>query len=244
MQFENQTVIITGGSSGIGLAAAQAFAHAGARVVNMDIAPPKIARSTEANILYYRTDVMDKITLEKQVEKVIQQFGGLDVLVNSAGISGEPTGADQIFEADFDQVMDVNVKGTLFAMQAVLPHFKERRRGSIVNVASMAGHVAMPGYLAYVASKHAVLGITKVTALEFAKYNIRVNAVCPAFTSTPMISDMEANVPFRDALLQAFPMKRFATPEEIAAGILFLASDASSFMTGTGMIMDGGLSLQ
>ncbi|HMO39501.1 MAG TPA: glucose 1-dehydrogenase [Saprospiraceae bacterium] len=243
MQFENQTVIITGGSSGIGLAAAQAFAHAGARVVNMDIAPPKIAL-VEANILYYQTDVADKIALEKQVEKVLQQFGSLDVLVNSAGVSGEPTGTDQLLEADFDRVMGVNVKGTLFAMQAVLPHFKERRRGSIVNVASMAGHVVMPGYLAYVASKHAVLGITKVTALEFAKYNIRVNAVCPAFTSTPMISDMEANTPFRDALLQAFPMKRFATAEEIAAGILFLASDAASFMTGTGMIMDGGLSLQ
>ncbi|MFN7115242.1 MAG: SDR family NAD(P)-dependent oxidoreductase [Saprospiraceae bacterium] len=243
MRFKNKVVLITGGNSGIGKAAALAFAAEGAQIMIADLADNQ--DDTLKEIATYRqVDVTQKTAVDELVQATIQQFGTLDILVNSAGISGTRARAEVYPEADFDQVMNVNVKGTLFAMQAALAYFRQQQRGTIVNIASMAGHIVMPGHIAYAASKHAVLGITKAAALEVAKLGIRINAVCPAFTHTPMFDDLAMEDALREGLRQATPMKRFADPKEIAAGILFLASDESSYITGTGLMMDGGMILQ
>lgn len=243
MRFKDKVVIITGGNSGIGKATALAFAKEGAKIMIADLAE-KIDGDLQNMASYFQTDVTKKTEVERLVQHTIQSFGRLDILVNSAGISGTRARADVYPEVDFDQVMNVNVKGTLFGMQAALTYFREQKRGAIVNVASMAGHIVMSGHLAYAASKHAVLGITKAAAVEFAKMGIRINAVCPAFTHTPMFDDLEMDNAIREGLRQATPMKRFAEPKEIAAGILFLASDESSYITGTGLMIDGGMILQ
>lgn len=164
--------------------------------------------------------------------------------MNNAGVGGPQKRTDEYTDEDFDQVMNVNVKGVWYGMKASLPYFKERKTGCIVNIASLAGHVVMGGYIAYAASKHAVLGMTKVAAVEFARYGIRINAVCPGFTLTPMFEAVEVHEKFRENLQHAIPMKRFGQPEEIAKTILFLASDEASFTTGQGLIVDGGLGLQ
>jgi len=243
MRFQDKVVLITGGNSGIGKATALGFAKEGAKVMIADIAG-NIDAALEDKVSYLQTDVTKKTQIESTVQYTIQTFGTLDIVVNSAGISGVRARADRYSEADFDLVMDVNVKGTLFSMQAALAYFREQKRGTIVNVASMAGHIVMSGHIAYAASKHAVLGITKAAAVEFAKMGIRINAVCPAFTHTPLFDNLEMDEAIREGLRQATPMKRFADPQEIAAGILFLASDESSYITGTGLMMDGGMILQ
>jgi len=243
MRFKEKVVLITGGNSGIGKATALAFAREGAHVVIADIAEKMDAPLAES-MIYIRTDVTQFSEVENMVATAIQAFGTVDVLVNSAGISGARARTDEYPEDAFDKVMNINVKGTWFGMKAVLPHFFAKKSGTIVNIASMAGHIVMAGHIAYTASKHAVLGMTKTTAVEFAKYGIRVNAVCPGFTHTPMFDDLDTPDNVREALRQAIPMKRFGQPEEIASAILYLASDESSFVTGTGMILDGGLGLQ
>jgi NAD(P)-dependent dehydrogenase (short-subunit alcohol dehydrogenase family) len=243
MRFQNKIVLLTGGNSGIGKATALAFLAEGARVMIADLAQTAGADLQE-KVAYRQVDVTQKTAVKKLVQETIQHFGTLDILVNSAGISGTRARADAYPEADFDAVMNVNVKGTLFAMQAALVYFREQRRGTIVNIASMAGHIVMAGHLAYAASKHAVLGITKAAALEFARLGVRINAVCPAFTHTPMFDELEMEEAIREGLRQATPMKRFADPKEIAASILFLASDEASYITGTGLMVDGGMILQ
>ena len=247
MRFKDKVVIVTGGNSGIGKATAFAFAKEGAHVVIADLAEkiePSISESNPEQFSYFKVDVSKWEEVKNLVQKTIQEKGKLDVLVNNAGIGGPRMRTDEYTDEAFDHVMNVNVKGVWYGMKASLSYFKERKSGSIINIASLAGHVVMSGYLAYAASKHAVLGMTKVAAVEFAKYGVRVNAVCPGFTLTPMFEEVEGHEKFKDNLQQAIPMKRFGQPEEIAKTILFLASDDSSFTTGQGLIVDGGLALQ
>ena len=247
MRFKDKVVIITGGNSGIGKATALAFAKEGAHVVIADLSD-----KIEASILdpkldrfsYSKVDVSKWEEVKNLVQKTIQEKGRLDVLVNNAGIGGPRLRTDEYTDEAFDHVMNVNVKGVWYGMKAALPYFKANKCGSIINIASLAGHVVMGGYLAYAASKHAVLGMTKVAAVEFAKYGVRINAVCPGFTLTPMFEEVDGHEKLKDNLQQAIPMKRFGQPDEIAKTILFLASDDSSFTTGQGLIVDGGLSLQ
>ena len=247
MRFNDKVVIITGGNSGIGKATALAFAKEGAQVVIADLSDKiesTILDSKLDRFLYSKVDVSKWEEVKNLVQKTIQEKGRLDVLVNNAGIGGPRLRTDEYTDEAFDQVMNVNVKGVWYGMKAALPYFKANKCGSIINIASLAGHVVMGGYLAYAASKHAVLGMTKVAAVEFAKYGVRINAVCPGFTLTPMFEEVDGHEKLKDNLQQAIPMKRFGQPDEIAKTILFLASDDSSFTTGQGLIVDGGLSLQ
>lgn len=247
MRFNDKVVIITGGNSGIGKATALAFAKEGAQVVIADLSDKIEATILDSKLdrfLYSKVDVSKWEEVKNLVQKTIQEKGRLDVLVNNAGIGGPRLRTDEYTDEAFDQVMNVNVKGVWYGMKAALPYFKANKCGSIINIASLAGHVVMGGYLAYAASKHAVLGMTKVAAVEFAKYGVRINAVCPGFTLTPMFEEVDGHEKLKDNLQQAIPMKRFGQPDEIAKTILFLASDDSSFTTGQGLIVDGGLSLQ
>ncbi|WP_337044522.1 SDR family NAD(P)-dependent oxidoreductase [Emticicia sp. 17c] len=247
MRFKDKVVIITGGNSGIGKAAAILFAQEGAKLMIADLAPDMAAdltTSISSPIAYVQVDVSKLSDVEKMIEYTISHFGGIDILVNSAGVLGPRVRTEKYAEEDFDKIIDVNVKGLWYCMKVALRYFAEQRRGNIVNIASVAGHLGMVGHIAYAASKHAVVGMTKTAAIEFAKHGIRINAVCPGFTQTPMLEGAEADQAYLEALQYATPMKRFGKPEEIASAILYLAADDSSFITGQSLIVDGGLILQ
>jgi 3-oxoacyl-[acyl-carrier protein] reductase len=245
----NQIVLITGGCSGIGKAAAFLFAKEGAKIFLADLSEKLGDEMVEAlekegaEAAFARIDVTDFDDVERMVEDCINKFGGIDVLVNSAGILGPRTRTDKYLNEDFQQVMNVNVNGVFYAMKAVLPHFLSKKSGVIVNLASVAGILGFANHIAYDASKHAVIGMTKTAALEFAKHGIRINAVCPAFTSTPMMENalMNDDSNYFEALQNSIPMRRFAQPDEIAKAIVYAASTAASFMTGHSLVLDGGL---
>ena len=249
MQFENKVAVITGGASGIGRAAALAFAKQGAKVLIADVNDSGGAETVQAiqdaggTADYIKTDVARATDVQAMVDKAVKQFGGLDIAVNNAGIGG----GMMVFlqdgtEADYDQIMGINTKGVWLCMKYEIQVMLQQGHGVIVNTASAAGIVGMPGGAVYSASKHAVIGLTKSAAGELAKKNIRVNAVCPGHTETPMVSTLIDNRPELQNRLLAFnPMRRFGKPEEIAAGILFLASDSASYVTGMALEMDGGI---
>lgn len=251
MTLQNKTVVITGGNAGIGAATVKLFLAQGAKVASIDLAEElsedikSLTSEYLTNLTYYSCDVADYQQVATTYKQIIQDFGGIDVTVNNAGILGPRVRSDEYPVDDFAQVIDVNVKGVWYCMKAAVQHFAETKKaGVIVNTASVAGHLGMAGHIAYSASKHAVVGMTKTAAVEYGKFGIRVNAVCPGFTETAMLHGENADDQYRDMLKFATPMKRFGKPEEIAAGILYLASDASSFMNGQSLILDGGLSVQ
>ena len=247
--FKDQVVLITGGCSGIGRSAAFLFAQAGAKVFLADLSEKAGDETVEAlealgaEAAFVRIDVSEFDDVERMVEDCVARFGGIDVLVNSAGILGPRSRTERYALDDFQRVFAVNVNGVFYGMKAVLPHFLGKKSGTIVNLASVAGVLGFANHIAYAASKHAVIGMTKTAALEYAKHNIRINAVCPAFTSTPMMENALINdeTDYYEALQNAIPMKRFAKPDEIAEAILYAASPAASFMTGHALILDGGL---
>jgi 3-oxoacyl-[acyl-carrier protein] reductase len=247
--LSNQVVLITGGCSGIGKAAAFLFAKEGAKIFLADLsekAGDEMVDALEqagAEAAFARIDVTDFEDVERMTEDCIAKFGGIDILINSAGILGPRTRTDKYPNEDFQQVMNVNVNGVFFTMKAILPHFLSKKSGVIVNLASVAGILGFANHCAYDASKHAVIGLTKTAALEFAKHGIRINAVCPAFTTTPMMDNALLNddSDYFEALQSAIPMRRFAQPDEIAQAIVYAASPAASFMTGHSLVLDGGL---
>lgn len=249
MTFKDQVVIITGGCSGIGRAAAFRFAQAGAKVFLADLSEKagdelvEEIEKTGAEAAFARIDVTDAEDVERMIADCLQRFGGIHVLVNSAGIVGPRARTERYPAEEFKKVMEVNVMGLFYCMQAVLPHFLGKKSGNIVNIASVAGLIGFASHVGYAASKHAVVGMTRSAALEYTKHGIRVNAVCPAFTLTPMLESAMVNddTNYLDALQNAIPMKRFGKPEEIADAILYAASPASSFMTGHTLVLDGGL---
>ena len=248
-RFRGKVVIVTGAGSGIGRATALAFAREGAAVAVADRSQPKAdAVAAEAKALGARTlalacDVSRAGDCEAAVRTAEAGLGPLDVLVNNAGVgtTGTVLTTD---EAEFERLMAVNVKGTYLMSRAALRVMVPRRRGAIVNAGSIAGVRAVPDRAAYVTTKFAVVGLTKAMALDHVKDAIRVNAVCPGTTLTPWIDERLAEAPDRDAAMAALvarqPMGRLGTPEEMAAAYLFLASDESSFTTGTTLVVDGG----
>ncbi|GAB3514621.1 SDR family NAD(P)-dependent oxidoreductase [Emticicia fontis] len=250
MKFEDKIVIITGGNSGIGKAAALLFAQEGAKVMIADLADTldtELAETVErtgAELSLVKVDVTKLDEIENMFVQTISLWGKFDILVNSAGILGPRIRTEKYPEEIFDKVIDVNVKGLWHCMKVALRYMVEQRSGNIVNIASVAGHLGMVGHIAYSASKHAVVGMTKTAAIEFAKHGIRINAVCPGFTKTPMLEGADTDAAYLEALQYATPMKRFGKPEEIASAILYLAADDASFITGQSIIVDGGLILQ
>ena len=244
--FTNKVVLVTGGTSGIGKATAIAFANAGAKVV-LTGRREKEGKEVAAEITktggiaaFIQADVSKDADVQKAVDFVLSTHGRLDVAFNNAGV--EIVGPlDQVTEEQYRRTFDINVWGVLNSMKHEIAAMLKTGGGAIVNTSSVAGRIGLPKASIYVATKHAVEGLTKAAAVEFAKQGIRVNAVAPGTIETEMIDrmdDKEGNV--RKWLLSLHPVARFGTGEEIAAAVLYLASDAAKFTTGAILAVDGG----
>lgn len=251
MNLESKTVLVTGAGSGIGEACATLFAEHGANVVLTDIdllSVEKVAekiRNNGGKTSAYKMDVTHFQEVEHTLQQVVEKFGSLDIMVNNAGIMNTtrvPTAEHSI--EDWNRVIAINQTGVFYCLKVCLKHMMKSGEGRIVNIASLAGLKASGHNLAYSASKFAVVGMTKSAAMEYAPYNIRINAVCPSYTQTPMLDAVVVNQPGIDKkLLKFVPMGRFAEADEIAEAVIWLASDQSKFITGQTLTIDGGLSL-
>ena len=244
--LNNKVAIITGASSGIGEAAALALADAGAAVVLGARREDKLKaladriNSNGGRAVYRKTDVTSSSDVQALVDLATSEFGGLDIAFNNAGIEGSglnPITDDS--EDNFDQIFDINVKGVWNALRAEIPALSARGGGTIINNTSVVGHKGFAGFSAYAASKFAVEGLSRSVAAELAESNIRVNTVAPGPIATSMVDRITGGE--TDGFAQIVPMKRLGTPEEIAQTVLFLASDASSFITGQAIGVDGGM---
>ena len=242
--FTGKVAIVTGGASGIGEAVARAIAARGGQIVIADIDQNDAERVVTAiekaggSAKAIRTDVSDPAANEAMVQFAVETYGGLDIAINNAGIGG-PLGATGEYPLDgWQRVIDINLSGVFYGMRYQIPAMLARG-GVIVNVASILGAVGTANSPAYVAAKHGVVGLTKAAALEYAERNIRVNSVGPGYIETPLVTESldEATL---GALKGMHALKRLGTSEEVAALIVFLASDAASFITGSYHLVDGG----
>ncbi|MFC6769168.1 SDR family NAD(P)-dependent oxidoreductase [Natrinema soli] len=251
MRLEDKTVVITGAASGIGRSTAERCAEEGARVIVTDVDTEggrAVAETIEdggGDAEFHELDVTDSDQFHAVVDAVAAD-DGLDVMVNNAG-TGHPAGSLENLEDDIrDFVIDINVKGVWNGCHAALPHLKEQGHGAIVNVGSLASILGLPKQSAYSMSKGAVLNMTRAVASEAGPYGVRANTVCPGFTETSLLDqyleDQEDPEKARERMIQQYPLKRLAEPEEIADAILFLASEESSFVNGHGLVVDGGFS--
>ncbi len=243
MEFEDRVVLVTGGASGIGKAVAEAFATEGARVAVADIdeaGAASVAGSIEG--VAVAMDVSDPSMVQSGVGEVLAAFGRIDILVNVAGWDRIMPFVDTTEEM-WDRVIGINYKGVLATCHAVLPHMIEQRSGVIVNTASEAGRSGSSGEAVYSGTKGAVIAFSKAIARESARYGIRVNTVAPGLTDTPLLQGMisDGNDQLIDAIVRATPIRRLGTVEEVAAAILFMASDRASFITGQTLGVGGGL---
>lgn len=249
MRFKDKVVVVTGGASGIGRATALAFAREGARVVVADLnetggnETARLAKELGGEGVFVRADVTREDDCGRMVQTAVDRFGRLDVLFNNAGIPMAPTPAEAIPTELFDRVLAVNVRGVFLGCRYAIPVMRAQGRGVIINTASTAGIRPRPGMLAYAASKGAVITLTKALALELAPYGIRVNAVAPVATDTPMLPVFFGTANPEEArrkFLESIPLGRLNTPEDVAAAVLFLASDEAAMITGVCLEVDGG----
>lgn len=247
-RFAGKVALVTGAAGGIGRATAQAFAREGARVVVSDWKEEEARATAEAireaggEALFVAADITRSAQVKALVEQSVAHFGRLDIAHNNAGVLNTMSQilADDA-EEDFDRIMAVNAKGTFLCMKhEIAQMLKQGGGGAIVNTASAVALVGMPNAVPYVASKHAVAGMTKAAALQFAASGIRINAVCPGSIRTPMLADALAYPEIEKFLVDQQPIGRLGTPEEIASAVLWLASDGASFAIGTVLAVDGG----
>lgn len=247
-----KTVFITGGLSGIGNACAIAAAKFGANIAIADLKTETNMEAMEAVIkenpsaIFIECDVSNFAKVQDAIEKVVAHFGSLDVALNNAGIGGEAFVVGDMTEAAWLKVIGINLNGVFNCMKHELVQMTKQKSGVIVNMASILGKVGFATSAHYVAAKHGVIGLTETAALEYASMGIRINAICPGFIITPMITDsaINADEALKQYIIDLHPMKRLGTAEEIANGFMFLASDESSFVTGTCLVMDGGYLVQ
>ncbi|HGM6667679.1 TPA: SDR family oxidoreductase [Serratia marcescens] len=245
LSLKGKVALITGGAAGIGLAIAERYLQNGARVALLDRAPQvaEVARQLDAEAaLGVVADVTDAASVELAVAQIEAHFGRLDVLVNSAGIVALHP-AEELPEAAWDATLAVNLKGVFLTCQAVGRRFIRQRGGSIINLASQAGVVALPNHLAYCASKAGVIGLTQVLALEWGPHNVRVNAISPTVVLTELGRKAWSGE-VAEQMKQKIPLRRFAEPQDIAASALFLAGDAAAMITGANLVVDGGYTIQ
>jgi NAD(P)-dependent dehydrogenase (short-subunit alcohol dehydrogenase family) len=245
MTFEGKSVVITGGATGIGRATAIAFAKAGACVTIGDIDPR--AADTVADIVasggtaqFIPCNVTDAQDTTRLIAAAVSAYGGLDAAFNNAGVLPDPVPFHEVDATALDHILDVDLKGVFNAMQAQIRHFLTSGGGAIVNTASVAGIVADPNMSAYVAAKHAVVGLSRAAAVEYAQQGIRVNAIAPGLVDTPMTERWLADPEFSKAMYAHNIIGRAAHPEEIAGTVLHLCSDAARFTNGTVVVVDGG----
>lgn len=247
-KLENKTIFITGGLSGIGLASALAAAREGGNLVIADIE----SASSEASFneilkenpkaIFINCDVSDFDQVQTSIEKAVSVFGSLDIALNNAGIGGEANKVGDMSSEAWQRVIGINLTGVFNCMKHELTQMTKQQHGVIINMSSILGKVGFGMSSHYVAAKHGVIGLTQAAALEYAAEGIRINAICPGFIETPLLakSGISDHPEIKQHIIDLHPMKRLGKSEEIAAGFIFLASDDSSFMTGTSLEIDGG----
>ncbi len=247
-EFGGKAVLVTGGGYGIGRAAALGFARKGAKVVVADVdvmnGEETVLRIKVAGdeAIFVKTDVSQEVEVEALIKKTVETYGRLDCAFNNAGIHKVFVSTIDFTEKDWDEMMDVNLKSVWLCMKYEIPQMLKQGKGAIVNTSSAAGLIAAPSNPAYPASKHGVVGLTKSTAIEFARKGIRVNCVCPGPTRTGMHDSLVAVAPqMVDAMNTKVPMGRIGEPEEVAAAAIWLCSDEASYITGHALPVDGGL---
>jgi NAD(P)-dependent dehydrogenase (short-subunit alcohol dehydrogenase family) len=244
--LEGKVALVTGGASGIGRATALVFAREGAKVVVADLVAEggedtvRLIKETGADAVFVRCDVSKAVDCEGMVKKAVDTYGRLDCAFNNAGIGVIKSTID-CTEEDWDRIISVNLKGVWLCMKYEIIQMLKQGSGTIVNNSSVFGLIGTQGYSAYTASKHGVVGLTKVAALECAQAGIRVNAVCPGSVITPMFEPILADPQLKESVQKLHPLGRFAKPEEIAEAVLWLCSDAASFVTGVAFPVDGGV---
>jgi NAD(P)-dependent dehydrogenase (short-subunit alcohol dehydrogenase family) len=245
-RLKDRVALVTGAASGIGAACALRFAREGARIAGFDLAKPSEEawaelRKAAPEAVFTAVDVRDEGAVAAAVAGVAARFGRIDVLVNAAGVSGSGA-VDALDAAEWDRIVDVNLKGTFLVSKHVLQRMLAQRSGSVIHLASIEGLEAMPAQAAYNASKGGVVLLTRNMALDYGPSGIRVNCLCPGYIATPMTRGLESP-PFarlREEFVRMHALGRPGRPEEVAAAALFLASDESSFVTGAALVVDGG----
>ena len=249
--FTGQVALVTGASSGMGLATSRAFAETGAAVVMADINTEALVEATNRltadghRVLPVPCDVADEVSVAATVKAGVDAFGRLDMAFNNAGIQVPPSDAADELAAVFDRVNAINLRGVWACMKHELAQMRTRDSGAIVNCSSLGGLVGLPGRAAYHASKHGVLGLTRSAALEYAPRGIRINAICPGTIATPMVTDMivKGELDTAEAIANQ-PINRLGEAEEIAAAVLWLCSPGASLVVGVALPVDGGYTAQ
>jgi len=247
-RLENKVAVITGAGSGMGRASAILFAREGATVLVADVNERGGEETVERIVAeggraaFLRTDVASSEDVHAMVHAAVDRFGALDILFNNAGIAGESGRLADQSEGNWQRVIGINLTGVYLGMRHAIPVMLERGGGSIISTASVAGMVGWAGAAAYSAAKAGVINLTRTAAIEYARWNIRVNCICPGVIHTPLLESIHGGdiEPARDHLLRLQPMRRLGEPEDIARMALFLASDDSTFVTGAAMMVDGG----
>ncbi|MFD1706708.1 SDR family NAD(P)-dependent oxidoreductase [Siminovitchia sediminis] len=246
-RLSGKVALITGGAGGIGKVTAERFLKEGAQVVLVDLVDESLQKAKEelnslGEVLTVQADVSKESDVENYVNKAVEHFGKIDVFFNNAGIEGKVAPlVDQKVE-DFDKVISVNVRGVFLGLKYVLPVMTKQGHGSVINTSSVAGLNGSPGVSPYIASKHAVVGLTKAAAIEAAEANVRVNSIHPSPVNTRMMRSLEEGLNVeQETLAQSIPLGRYGESSDIANLVLFLASDESSFITGVQYRVDGGM---
>ena len=247
-QFSGKVALVTGGASGLGRVTALALAQEGGKVVVSDVAVSEgeatvqMIADSGGQAIFVKADVTKSSEVEAMVQATVKAFGRLDFALNNAGIDGVRARTANYPEDVWHQVINLNLTGVFLCLKHELPVMVGQGSGVIVNMSSVAGVTGFPGHAAYTASKHGVIGLTKTAALDYAKTGIRVNAICPAYTHTPMLTRMLAQNPDLEAkLISRVPLRRLGTAGEIAQAVIYLFSDAAAFITGHSLVMDGGI---
>ncbi|ANH75833.1 SDR family oxidoreductase [Ralstonia insidiosa] len=250
-EFNDKVVLITGGSTGIGRAAATAFARDGAKLVLADVnaevgeAFAAELRKAGSDALFVRTDVSRAEDCEAMVARALETFGRLDVAFNNAGISDAPQTATPEYSLDlWEKIIGINLSGVFYCMRYEIPALLKSGGGAIINTSSVAGQIAFPGTAGYTASKHGVVGLTKVVAAEYGARGIRCNALAPGMIETPMTKAALDSDMARAAMLQGIPAKRFGKAEEMADVVVWLGSSRASYVNGAYIAADGGYLIQ
>ena len=249
--LDGKVALVTGASSGIGRATAIVFAREGAKLVldDIDVAggeeTVKLVKEAGGEAIFVRADVMNSTDVAALVSKAVESYGRLDCAFNNAGISGVTATTTECPEENWDHVIDVNLKGVWLCMKYEIPQMLKQGGGAIVNTSSIAGLIGVQGRPAYIASKHGVAGLTKAAALEYGKDKIRVNAVCPGVIRTAIMDRLFTEMPqLEETRVAQHPIGRLGFPEEVAEAVVWLCSDAASFVTGLIMTVDGGFTAQ
>ncbi|MBM4462289.1 MAG: SDR family oxidoreductase [Chloroflexi bacterium] len=248
IRLEGKVAVVTGGSSGIGRSTALAFAREGTRVVVADVSTDggketvQMIKDNGGDAIFVKTDVTQADEVQALVAKAVEAYGRIDFAFNNAGVEGEVASMTTCTEENWEHVVNTNLKSVWLCMKYEILQMLKQGGGAIVNTASVYGLVGGGPNPAYVSSKHGVVGLTKAAALECAQSGIRVNAVCPGVIYTPMVKRLMDDYPAMEQIAKDMhPMARLGTPEEIAQAVVWLCSDAASFVTGHPLAVDGGL---